>query len=110
MVETQDTAISDVIDQRRIIDLPLNGRQATDLILLAGRRRRRAERGRAVHHHPRLPDRRGRCPLPAASPTPTTTCWTARDHSDTHSNVNLPFPFPDALQEFSVQTGGLSAR
>ena len=32
MVETQDTSISEVIDQRRIIDLPLNGRQATDLI------------------------------------------------------------------------------
>jgi hypothetical protein len=32
------------------------------------------------------------------------------DHRDTHSNVNLPFPFPDALQEFNVQTGGLSAR
>src|SRR4029079_5302376 len=32
------------------------------------------------------------------------------DHRDTHSNVNLPFPFPDALQEFSVETGGLSAR
>jgi hypothetical protein len=36
MVETQDTSLSDVIDQRRIVDLPLNGRQATDLILLAG--------------------------------------------------------------------------
>src|ERR1700756_134079 len=36
MVETQDTAISQVVDQRRIVDLPLNGRQATDLILLSG--------------------------------------------------------------------------
>src|ERR1700680_279552 len=36
MVQTQDTSISEVVDQRRIIDLPLNGRQATDLILLAG--------------------------------------------------------------------------
>ena len=26
------------------------------------------------------------------------------------SNINLPFPFPDALQEFSVQTNSLSAR
>jgi len=43
MVETQDTAISEVIDQRRIIDLPLNGRQATDLRAL-GRRRRAAQR------------------------------------------------------------------
>ena len=36
MVQTQNTAISEVVNQRRIIDLPLNGRQATDLILLAG--------------------------------------------------------------------------
>src|SRR5215471_10426289 len=36
MVETQDTSISQVVDQRRIVDLPLNGRQATDLILLSG--------------------------------------------------------------------------
>jgi Carboxypeptidase regulatory-like domain len=36
MVQTQETSVSEVIDQRRIIDLPLNGRQATDLILLAG--------------------------------------------------------------------------
>ena len=36
MVQTQDTAVSGVVNQRRIIDLPLNGRQATDLILLAG--------------------------------------------------------------------------
>ena len=32
------------------------------------------------------------------------------DHNDSHSNVNLPFPFPDALQEFSVQTNGVPAR
>ena len=29
------------------------------------------------------------------------------DNTDSFSNVNLPFPFPDALQEFSVQTSGL---
>ena len=32
------------------------------------------------------------------------------DNNDSHSNVNMPFPFPDALQEFSVQTNGISAR
>ena len=31
-------------------------------------------------------------------------------HTDTFSNVNLPFPFPDAPQEFSVQTSTLPAR
>ena len=36
MVETQDTSISEVVDQQRIVDLPLNGRQVTDLILQSG--------------------------------------------------------------------------
>ena len=30
-------------------------------------------------------------------------------HNSTHDNTNLPFPFPDAMQEFSVATGGLAA-
>ena len=32
----------------------------------------------------------------------------ASDNNDAFTNVNLPFPFPDAIQEFSVQTSGLS--
>ncbi|MGH9693112.1 MAG: carboxypeptidase-like regulatory domain-containing protein, partial [Bryobacteraceae bacterium] len=36
MVQTQDTSVSQVIDERRINDLPLNGRQATSLVLLSG--------------------------------------------------------------------------
>jgi hypothetical protein len=36
MVETRDNTISSVMDGARVLDLPLNGRQATDLILLTG--------------------------------------------------------------------------
>ena len=31
-------------------------------------------------------------------------------HNNPQDNLNLPFPFPDALQEFSVATSGLSAQ
>ena len=31
-------------------------------------------------------------------------------HNDQTDNLNLPLPFPDALQEFSVSTSGLSAQ
>ena len=34
MVQTEDQSISQVIDRQRTVDLPLNGRQATQLILL----------------------------------------------------------------------------
>jgi len=36
MVQTQSTSVSQVIDQRSIIDPPLDGRQATSLIMLSG--------------------------------------------------------------------------
>ena len=32
------------------------------------------------------------------------------DNVDRYTNVNHPFPFPDALQEFSVQTANYSAQ
>ena len=31
-------------------------------------------------------------------------------HNNPQDNVNLPLPFPDALQEFRVATSGLSAQ
>jgi hypothetical protein len=31
------------------------------------------------------------------------------DNVDRYTNVNMPFPFPDALQEFSVQTANYTA-
>ena len=31
-------------------------------------------------------------------------------HNNPYNNLNLPLPFPDALQEFSVATSGLSRR
>src|SRR6476661_11053091 len=36
MVETKETSVSSVIDQKRIAELPLNGRQPTQLILTLG--------------------------------------------------------------------------
>ena len=109
MVETQDTSLSEVIDQRRIIDLPLNGRQATDLILLAGGATvPPSAGGRFITTHD-YPTAVG-VSVAGGQPNSNNFLLDGADHRDTHSNVNLPFPFPDALQEFSVQTGGLSAR
>ena len=36
MVETHTTGVGQVIDNQRVAELPLNGRQATELIFLSG--------------------------------------------------------------------------
>src|SRR5712692_3832241 len=109
MVEMQDTSISQVVDQRRIVDLPLNGRQATDLILLSGGAAippNAASRVITTHDYPSSVG----VSIAGGQINGNNYLLDGGDHNDTHSNVNLPFPFPDALQEFSVQTSGVSSR
>ncbi len=109
MVETQNTAIAEVIDERRILDLPLNGRQATDLILLAGGANVPATAaGRFLTTHDYATATA--VSISGGQENGNNYLLDGGDHNDSHSNVNLPFPFPDALQEFSVQTDGVSAR
>jgi hypothetical protein len=106
MVETKETSVSSVIEGQRINDLPLNNRQATQLILSLGA---------AVYAD--------------SGDTGSKTFWSATriavaggqgngtaylldggDNTDAMSNVNMPFPFPDALQEFSIETSSVSSR
>jgi len=109
MVETQDTSVSQVIDQRRIIDLPLNGRQVTDLILLSGGANvppNAASRVVTTHDYATAVG----VSISGGQENGNNYLLDGGDNNDSHSNVNLPFPFPDALQEFNVQTNGVSAR
>ena len=107
MVQTEDQSVSQVIDSQRVVDLPLNGRQATQLILLSG----------AATVAP-SGDNVGSKNYPSevtlsvagSQGTQTEYLMDGADNTDSFSNVNLPFPFPDALLEFSVQTSGLAAQ
>ncbi len=112
MVQTQTTSVSQVIDERSVVDLPLNGRNALYLVILAGS---------ANNIGPALTqanDLTGSKNWPTADsiavaggqPDATNYLMDGGDNNDSFSNINLPFPFPDALQEFSVQTNSLSAR
>ena len=108
MVQTQDTSISQVIDQRRIVDLPLNGRQATDLIMQSGGAAVPPNSTRVITTHD-YPNAVG-VSVAGGQINGNNYLLDGADHNDSHSNVNLPFPFPDALQEFNVQTSGISSR
>ena len=103
LVDVRTAGLRDVVEQERIVELPLQTRQVTDLIALAGAavntgRVSTLSSSNAVAISVAGGLRNGvEYPLDGAM------------HNSTHDNTNLPFPFPDALQEFSVATGGLSA-
>jgi Carboxypeptidase regulatory-like domain len=104
LVDVQSAGIGDVIDNERILELPLQGRQVTDLIVLAGAAVQTGVVG--TRNFP------GGVTISVAGGSPIGVGYLLDGavHNSPQSNVNLPMPFPDALQEFRVQTSGLSAQ
>ncbi len=106
MVETKETSVSSVIDQKRIAELPLNGRQATQLIITLGG----AAYGDAGDTGSKTFYSSTRISVAGGQSNGTAYLLDGGENTDAMSNVNLPFPFPDALQEFSIETSAVSSR
>jgi len=107
LIQTESAGISNVIDSQRMVDLPLNGRYVTDLVLLSGASLNAPggdEKGSKNFYSSQT------ISVAGGQANGTNYLLDGGDNNDTFSNVNLPFPFPDALQEFSVETSALPAR
>ncbi|MBI4886782.1 MAG: TonB-dependent receptor [Acidobacteria bacterium] len=104
LVDVQSAGISDVVDNERILELPLQGRQVTDLIVLAG--------AAVQSGTPSARNFPGSVTISVAGGLPIGVGYLldGASHNSGQSNTNLPLPFPDALQEFRVATSGLSAQ
>ena len=106
-LQTEDVSFKQTIDRQTITEMPLNGRQMTQLIQLSG----------------------GSTPAPGGDFTGSkysyqtiavsiagsggnTTQWKldGGDNNDYMSNGNLPFPFPDAVSQFSVESTAQGAQ
>src|SRR5436190_7163401 len=104
LVDVRSAGISEVVDRERIVELPLQGRQVTDLIVLAGAA---VETGR-----PNNRSFQGGVSISDAGGLQFGVAYTLDGavHNDPENSGSLPLPFPDALQEFRVATSGLSAQ
>ena len=107
MVQTEQTSISQVINQKQIVDLPLNGRQPTQLVLISGAAvvTPAGDMSGSKNYFSSTTISVG-----GGQGNGTNYLLDGGNNTDTMTNVNLPFPFPDALQEFSVDTNALPAR
>ena len=117
-VNVADGTASQVIDRSRISNLPLNGRNAAQLTLLVAgavsipgaSNPTSASGGGAIQGQTKT--------FPGAITVSTNGSrqnWLSYqldggNNVDEYTNVNQPFPFPDALQEFSVQSSNYSAQ
>jgi hypothetical protein len=99
MVETQTTSVGQVIDQQRVIDLPLNGRNVAQLITLSGASVQNTGGGLASNlNYPTASS----FSIAGSQGNETNYFLDGGNHIDPRTNVGLPLPFPDSLQEFKV--------
>src|SRR6516225_5479906 len=104
LVESESTSVGAVIENQRILDLPLNGRQATDLIPLTA-----ATIPGGVNGTAGFPGGQN-IAIAGGMLSGVGYFLDGTLYNNPFDATNLPFPFPDALQEFKVETSTLTAQ
>jgi hypothetical protein len=115
MVETHSTGVGQVVNEQQVVDLPLNGRQVTQLITLAGGSTTAPApyggspaSGNLVSSK-NYPNE-ALVSIAGGALNGVTYLMDGGTHNDPFNNLNLPLPFPDAVQEFKVETSALPAQ
>jgi hypothetical protein len=104
LVDVRSAGISSVVENKEILDLPLQGRQVTDLLVLAGAAVQTAtSTSRSAPGGVRIS-------VGGGFETGVAYVLDGADHNNQQENINYALPFPDALQEFRVATSGLTAQ
>jgi len=109
LVTTESATVNQVVTQKQILDLPLDGRQVQQLVFLS------AGVTDATTHYCGAMCEGGTYPGEQYAKTNGTAAESINyqldgvAYNDTYINANLPFPNPDAIQEFSLQSTNMSA-
>src|SRR5499427_4135154 len=107
-VDTSTPTIKQVIEKERVTELPLNGRNAATLTLTVVGAVSAPSGGADQGATKTFP---GAVTISANGARQNMVSYQldGGNYVDEYTNVNQPFPMPDALQEFSVQTSNYSA-
>jgi hypothetical protein len=103
LVETQATGVGTVMENQRILELPLNGRVATDLITYTG-----GVIPQGVAGNGGFPGTE-QFVIAGGQAFGVQFYLDGSVYNNPWDLANLPLPFPDALQEFKVETSTLTA-
>jgi hypothetical protein len=115
MVEAHSTGVGQVVNQQQVVDLPLNGREVTQLITLAGGANTVPAAYGGLPSAANLVSTKNYpneavISVAGGALNGLTYLMDGGSHNDPFNNLNLPLPFPDAIQEFKVETSALPAQ
>jgi len=103
LVETEQTGVGNVMETQRIVELPLNGRVATDLIQYTPGAIPQGVAGNGGYPGTQQF-------VIAGGQAFGVAFWLDGSvYNNPWDLANMPLPFPDALQEFKVETSSLTA-
>jgi hypothetical protein len=112
-VETRENSISQLISSQSLVDLPLNGRNPADLLRVSGIATSDMQlNGGDLTGSKNMQGSSGSGQYSVAGGAANGVNWLldGGDNNDAFSNVNMPFPMPDAIEQYNVQTNSLPAQ
>ncbi|HTS24408.1 MAG TPA: TonB-dependent receptor, partial [Bryobacteraceae bacterium] len=107
-VETHSTGVGQIIDHQAVVDLPLNAREPTQLILLGGVATTQGVVANDLNTNKNFPT----ITISVAGSNANQIAFTldGGTANNPFNGLNQPLPFPDALQEFKVETSSVGAQ
>jgi outer membrane receptor protein involved in Fe transport len=109
LVTTDSPTVGQLIDQREINQLPLNGRDVQQLVFLAPGTTNVTANYCAANCEGGVFPTEQYAKVNGGGANGVNYLLDGVDANDTYINANVPFPNPDALQEFNLITGNMSA-
>ncbi|MSV29225.1 MAG: hypothetical protein EXQ52_10880 [Bryobacterales bacterium] len=109
LVTTRTGTLGQLIDEIRVVELPLNGRLAQSLLFLSAGTVDLGRNGCRICGHGGVYPGEQTAGVNGAGMAQVNYQLDGAGHNDTYLNVNVPFPNPDAVQEFNLQSANFSA-
>lgn len=105
-VESRSSSIGGVVDNKQIMEMPLNGRDAHELVFLAGMATTPGDGSmNSIRNYPTVV-----ISVAGGNGDGVSYLLDGVIHQDPYNSLSLPLPFPDALQEFKVETSAVAAQ
>jgi hypothetical protein len=107
-LQTEDVTFKQTIDRNAVTEMPLNGRQMAQLVQYSGGATNAG--GGDFSNGSKYSYASISISIAGGQGNTTLYRLDGGDNNDYMGNTNLPFPFPDAVEQFSVETSVLGAQ